>query len=175
LTSLEKPLTLALEVVCPGLKNLSEVKSAGAGSWQRNGATWSSVSLKNEQANSALFTAEVESPPGIAPPRFPIWNRVFDYAEPDLQREYAFVAVNPFLVTKEDPFTVASFTPPSDVGQKKEFEIARCDRQGEFDNLHIHPYVGFDDPAGAGKTGDQTKSMVEAPIAADECIHLHWR
>jgi hypothetical protein len=78
-------------------------------------------------------------------------------------------------VTKTGPFTVAGFNPPSDVGQKSVFEIARCDRQGEYDNLHIHPYVGFDDPAGAGKTDDQGKPMVEAPIAADECVHLHWR
>jgi hypothetical protein len=53
-----------------------------------------------------------------------------------------------------------------------------CERfpgQGEYDNVHIPPYVGFDDPASADATGDPSRPLVEAPLAADEVMHLHWR
>lgn len=104
--------------------------------------------------------------------QFPHWHRIFEYVEPDLRTEQAFDAVvYPRSVTKVLPFevTCGPSHAPTKITQHRE------PGQGEFDNVHIHPWVGFDDPAGEDKRGTQNLPLIEAPIAADEVIHLHWR
>jgi hypothetical protein len=54
-------------------------------------------------------------------------------------------------------------------------KVVRVPGQGEFDNLHIHPYLGFDDPRGAGETTNRSFALTEAPLGGDEMVHMHWR
>jgi hypothetical protein len=37
--------------------------------------------------------------------------------------------------------------------------------QGEFDNVHIHPWVGSDDPTAAKASSDQNHALIEVPLA----------
>jgi hypothetical protein len=102
-------------------------------------------------------------------PNQPSWDRVFDYCEPDVRTELEFDAVVfPRSLASTKPFIAAS---PSSV-------LLNCRRvggQGEFDNAHIHPWVGFDDPSSSSGTNQNSPKFIEAPIAADEVIHMHWR
>jgi hypothetical protein len=103
-------------------------------------------------------------------PTPPGWNVVFDYAEPALVNEIDFDAVVfPRSLAFTDPFTVI----PSEGSFP--LKCVRVGGQGEFDNVHIHPWVGFDDPLSASGTNPASPALVEAPFAADEAIHMHWR
>ena len=104
------------------------------------------------------------------PPFFPDWDRVFDYVDVDIQTERVFDAVI-FPSTKTND-TVFTLNWPLGKGT---LQCKREMRQGEYDNLHIHPYVGFDDPAADKGRADQTHAMIEAPIGNDEVVHMHWR
>jgi hypothetical protein len=71
-----------------------------------------------------------------------------------------------------------SFTIPWSPAHPNPLTCFREPGQGEYDNIHITPYLGFDDP----KTDDPSAPTavskfpwIEAPLAADEVIHLHWR
>lgn len=107
----------------------------------------------------------------------PFWPNVFDYGNPEITSETAFDAVvfprsdtNLKDCTITGPMALsASGVPPLTFGSN------RAPGQGEFDNLHIHPFVGYDDPRSAFGTTDQSHALVEAPLAADEVVHLHWR
>jgi hypothetical protein len=124
---------------------------------------------------------------GVIAPVPAYWDFIFDYLEPDLQKEMAFDAVvYPRSKTNTDRFVVqwpganyhlSALIPPqvNDGLRKGELDMFRTPGQGEFDNIHLHPYVGFDDPANAGASDDQSRAMIEAPAAADEVIHMHWR
>jgi hypothetical protein len=102
-------------------------------------------------------------------PNKPFWDRVFDYAEPDLHSEMEFDAVVfPRSLASTNPFIVAS--PATTL-----LQCQRVGGQGEFDNVHIHPWVGLDDPSSGGGTNPTSPALVEAPLAADEVIHMHWR
>jgi hypothetical protein len=106
--------------------------------------------------------------PFLAPNK-PFWDRVFDYSEPDVNTEIAFDAVVfPRSIASTKPFTAAS--PSSSL-----LQCQRVGGQGEFDNVHIHPWVGFDDPTSSSGTNSNSPKFIEAPIAADEVIHMHWR
>jgi hypothetical protein len=103
------------------------------------------------------------------PPNKPFWDRVFDYTEPDLRNEIEFDAVVfPRSLASTNPFIIG--TPATTL-----LQCQRVGGQGEFDNVHIHPWVGFDDPSSASGTNPASPSLVEAPLAADEVIHMHWR
>lgn len=102
----------------------------------------------------------------------PTWDVVFDYGEPDLSNETEFDAVVfPRAQVQTNPYTL---TGPV-TSQLKILPCQRVGGQGEFDNIHIHPWVGFDDPSDAANTGQTNIALIEAPLAADEVIHLHWR
>ena len=104
-------------------------------------------------------------------PQDPDWDIVFDYAEPEIKNEMIFDAV----IYPRDYVHTNKFEIQWKTARNGKLSCNREPGQGEFDNVHIHPYVGFDDPADDGATNDKTRSMIEAPLAADEVIHLHWR
>jgi hypothetical protein len=105
------------------------------------------------------------------PPTDPNWDVVFDYGEPDLGKEIEFDAVVfPRSAASSNPYKLIG-----PIGAKKTLLCQRVGGQGEFDNIHIHPWVGLDDPTGAGKADPASAALVEAPLAADEVIHMHWR
>jgi hypothetical protein len=106
------------------------------------------------------------------PPLRPFWDRVFDYAEPDIGNEIEFDAVIfPRSKVSTDPYILSG---PNAV-QLQGLACQREPGQGEFDNVHIHPWVGFDDPSNASGTNPASPALIEAPIAADEVVHMHWR
>lgn len=110
----------------------------------------------------------------------PFWCFLFDYAHTEIRGAFEIDAVvHPRSARNAMPFSVSwppattSFIPG--MGVSGVLTCIRHEGQGEFDNVHIHPYVGFDDPSGSAATFQSGHAMVEAPTAADEAIHLHWR
>jgi hypothetical protein len=115
-------------------------------------------------------------------PNGPYWDFVFDYFIPGIRNETLIDAV---VYPRGTRGTRPSFTIPWSPVQADLGFLApglTCYRepgQGEYDNIHITPYIGFDDPM----TDDPSHPTVlaskypwiEAPVAADEVIHLHWR
>jgi len=132
---------------------------------------------------ASLFTDtnNAERPlPGLKQP--PYWDILFDYGEPDLFRPIEFDAVvYPRSAANRQEFTVnwpGAWPTPISVPnplRSGRLKVTRVPGQGEFDNLHVHPYVGFDDPRGAGETTNRSFSLVEAPLGGDEVVHMHWR
>jgi hypothetical protein len=123
-------------------------------------------------------TNDADRPTPTPPFGGPNWDIVFDYMQPEMTHETAFDAVlYPRTLTNTKPFFVfwPGADPPTTAGTPGVLRVLRAPGQGEFDNVHIHPYVGFDDPANSGATGDRSRALVEAPLAADEVIHMHWR
>ncbi len=118
--------------------------------------------------------------PGLKQP--PYWDVMFDYGEPDLNHPVEFDAVvYPRSATNTREFTVnwpgAWPTPiaiPNPLRNGR-LKVVRAPGQGEYDNLHIHPYLGFDDPRGAGETTNRNFALIEAPLGGDEVLHMHWR
>jgi hypothetical protein len=108
------------------------------------------------------------------PPAVPIWPTVFDYGEPDLSNELAFDAVvfpdtlanTSAFQCVETQIALAPGNPNTTIPITTTLNVQRAPRQGQFDNVHIHPFVGADPPG---------RNLVEAPLAADEVIHMHWR
>jgi hypothetical protein len=120
--------------------------------------------------------------PGGIIPTPPNWDYVFDYFIPGIRYEMLIDAVvYPRGPRGNRPSFTIPWSPASPFLNPLNNGTLTCYRepgQGEYDNLHITPYLGFDDP----KQEDPTKTTaptefpwIEAPIAADEVIHLHWR
>jgi hypothetical protein len=122
---------------------------------------------------------------GYPIPNPPDWDNLFDYIVPGATTEMAFDAVvyprgprspnlagrpsfaipwspSDYSVTLPDSTTVAGL------------KCVREPGQGEYDNIHVSPYLGFDDPA-SGNPSSGAYPLIEAPGAADEVIHMHWR
>ncbi len=106
----------------------------------------------------------------------PQWDYMFDYANPRVRKELVFDAV----VFEDTPSSPQSFTinysgAGTDLPSPGLLKCIRQPRQGEYDNLHISPYLGFDVPGQPDSETASTYPFVEAPLAADEIVHLHWR
>jgi hypothetical protein len=118
-------------------------------------------------------------PGGKYVPTAPEWDRVFDYIIPGIRNEMIIDAVvYPRGARGKRPRFTIPWSPAMFVGSSIDMTCYREPGQGEYDNIHITPYLGFDDPT----TDDPTAATaatnypwIEAPLAADEAIHLHWR
>lgn len=110
--------------------------------------------------------------PGTGP-QPPYWDVMFDYINPWIKRELAFDAVVHPRRPRATPRPMFKVFWP---GSKNVLKCYREPGQGEYDNLHVSPYLGFDDPSHFDPSGAATEyPLVEAPLAGDEMIHLHWR
>ena len=108
---------------------------------------------------------------GVSPQNFPgppHWADVFDYLRPNLTEEYEFDGVigpnstSSKLITRSDIYTWPR-------GEATTITLEKSPRQGSYDNVHTHGYMGDDprDPAHG--------PMVHAPACGEACFHLHWR
>jgi hypothetical protein len=114
------------------------------------------------------------------------WQQIFDYHQPDVTTEREFVGVYSSL-GGPDITAPANLIPPDPRGLKSRSQIYRWNygdsgsdyrhtvkkvsRQGAYDNMHIHAYMGLDEDA----PGGAPMSMVHAPGCAEACFHIHWR
>ena len=116
------------------------------------------------------------------PPNPPRWDWVFDYLIPGIRNEVLIDAVvYPRAAPGPRPSFAIPWSPAFPSGDSSPGGTLTCFResgQGEYDNIHITPYLGFDDPTTDDPTKPTAASIfpwIEAPLAADEVIHLHWR
>jgi len=111
---------------------------------------------------------------GTIVPNPPDWDNVFDYLVPGIRNEMFIDAV---VYPRGTRGTRPSFTIPWSPANNP-LTCYREPGQGEYDNIHITPYLGFDDPTTDDPSAPRAASnypWIEAPLAADEVIHLHWR
>jgi hypothetical protein len=112
---------------------------------------------------------------GTIVPNPPDWDYVFDYLVPGIRQEMLIDAV---VYPRGLRGTRPSFTIPWATAETNPLMCYREPGQGEYDNIHITPYLGFDDPNTDDPSAPTAMSIfpwIEAPLAADEVIHLHWR
>lgn len=111
--------------------------------------------------------------PGIQPSIF--WQNIFDYANYNVKFEKEFVAVygdNSDLLSssnigKNKEYRKTEYDYPSgNIGFDK-ITLNKYPRQGAFDNIHLHGYLGH------YKDNDQL--VIHAPICGYCCFHMHWR
>jgi hypothetical protein len=105
----------------------------------------------------------------------PFWQNIFDYASYGLETEKEFIAVYGNNSDELDPSNFGKFKnerkdenfnyPLSSSNTK--LTLDKIDRQGYYDNLHLHGYLGH--------YLDNQKLVVHAPICGYCCFHLHWR
>jgi hypothetical protein len=92
------------------------------------------------------------------------WDVMFDYVNPWIRYEQAFDAVIFPRRSRALP------RPRFDIHWRGASGLLACYRepgQGEYDNLHISPYLGFDDPVLPDPVTPTLYPLVEAPLAAD--------
>lgn len=101
----------------------------------------------------------------------PTWQYIFDYVKPDITQETEIQATYGFQdKTSEnaDKFKaerIVKYTYPS--GTDNFITLMKTSRQGEYDNIHFHGYMG--------KYADNNLPVIHAPICGFCCFHLHWR
>jgi hypothetical protein len=105
-------------------------------------------------------------------PVLPLWSWVFDYTKSNLSQTTQFVGVyspgdaDPAARTKGQMFRNMQYRwpPPGTTDDTNNYtaQFMKYPRQGDYDNLHLHPVPADED-------------MVEAPFCADGCLHFHWR
>lgn len=101
----------------------------------------------------------------------PTWAFIFDYLKPNITQESEIVAVygKQDLTTKPDSFNERSKSyiyPPNNPSNTK-ITLTKTPRQGEYDNIHFHGYMGH--------YADNDQIVIHAPICGFCCFHLHWR
>lgn len=93
------------------------------------------------------------------------WANLFDYYSPEVTGGGAITGVyGPGNATKWSSLRTGSY-PWS--GQT--MKIQKVARQGQYDNIHVHGYLG-------NHTSPYPAiNIVEAPFCPEDCFHLHWR
>lgn len=100
------------------------------------------------------------------------WGMVFDYLYANFQQEKEMVAV---YGPNDGNFHVAT-TPrranylwpstPSHTDYNR-YVIIKANRQGQYDNVHLHADMGRPDIYG--------NTQIHAPFCGHSCVHMHWR
>ena len=97
---------------------------------------------------------------GVIPP-FPNWSYIFDYHSGGIMTEMEIAAV------------YGPGTPQWSTERRGRMNwstgvlnVAKAPRQGAYDSIHMHGYMG-DDPHGG--------ALVHAIFCGEACFHLHWR
>jgi len=100
----------------------------------------------------------------------PAWSWIFDYARGDAAQNFSIVGAycptDPADGTKgQQPREMQYKWPPAGSFQGNNdyrLTIKKFERQGFYDNIHIHP-------------SEEDPHFIEAPFCADVCMHIHWR
>lgn len=106
----------------------------------------------------------------------PTWAYIFDYQH-ILENEEEFMAVYSHKDTGYYNALEKRFYGTSERNQKYNYpvgnptsnyiDLKKMPRQGEFDNIHLHGYMGH--------YLDNDKIVRHAPICGFCCFHMHWR
>lgn len=97
------------------------------------------------------------------------WLMVFDYLTGDLAEERQIVGVY-------GPEDGSKFRAPEGAPRQKRYvyggllpslTLRKMDRQGDYDNCHIHARMPQPDRCG--------NVQIHAPFCGHSCVHLHWR
>lgn len=102
----------------------------------------------------------------------PTWAYIFDYTKPNINEECEIHAVynSEDLYEKPDAFNderKQSYLYPPGNPDNKQITLTKLPRQGQYDNIHFHGYMGH--------YADNNEPVLHAPICGYCCFHLHWR
>lgn len=110
---------------------------------------------------------------GILQPS-PFWNNIFDYSIYNLNNETEFIAVHGIQSNRFNEnncrFTESTEKypyPDTDPASIYKISLKKEQRQGGFDNIHLHGYLGH--------YSDNNQPVIHAPICGYCCFHMHWR
>jgi hypothetical protein len=97
------------------------------------------------------------------------WLMVFDYLIGNVTKEKELIGVygpkdgNKYSQSASSARRIRYRYPP---GSPYRMVVAKKDRQGDYDNTHMHANMGLD---------RCNNVAVHAPFCAHSCVHLHWR
>jgi hypothetical protein len=100
------------------------------------------------------------------------WNMVFDYMLANMTQEREIVGVYgpgdglKYRMTSAGDRTRSYIWPDALLGPWDEILLAKADRQGAYDNIHVHAKMPDDSCHHA---------PIHAPFCGHSCIHMHWR
>lgn len=105
----------------------------------------------------------------------PTWAYIFDYKKANLQYQTEIKAVygfqdNNFSSTPQGkfaPLRTRKYKYPLLNTGNHAIGLTKYARQGEYDNIHFHGYLG--------NYKDNSSIVLHAPICGFCCFHLHWR
>jgi hypothetical protein len=98
------------------------------------------------------------------------WLMVFDYLLSNVTTEKELIGVygprdgNKYAQSPSSRRRIRYRYPP---GSPYHLVVAKKDRQGDYDNTHMHARMSA--PDGCGNL------QIHAPFCAHSCVHLHWR
>lgn len=101
----------------------------------------------------------------------PTWAYIFDYVKPNILREaeiqatYGIQDRSQSNAIKFQAERKVKYTYP--LGTEKAITLVKKSRQGQYDNIHFHGYLGY--------YKDNSLPVIHAPICGLCCFHLHWR
>lgn len=100
------------------------------------------------------------------------WGMLFDYMHANFKQEKEFVAVYGPEDKNFHRQTVqrrANYLWPTDGVHTahNRYVIIKTDRQGQYDNVHLHADMGRRDVNG--------QEQIHAPFCGHSCVHMHWR
>ncbi|MTV36369.1 hypothetical protein [Duganella radicis] len=100
------------------------------------------------------------------------WGMVFDYIKANFTTEKEVVGVygpNDGNFYRATTLRRANYVWPAGpvLLQYNAFVVIKVDRQGQYDNIHLH--------ADMGRPDKQGNIQIHAPFCGHSCVHMHWR
>lgn len=134
-----------------------------------NNGRFSSSGPKDDRRRPPIV---VDLIPGVEEPSL-FWSNIFDYGLYNIGKGVEFIAAygagtddfdgNDFKERKSRKLTY----PINNPNPEEKIEFVQMKRQGAFDNIHLHGYLGHYEDVG--------QPVVHAPICGYCCFHMHWR
>ncbi|MBS0180502.1 MAG: hypothetical protein JSR20_17230 [Nitrospira sp.] len=100
------------------------------------------------------------------------WGMVFDYLHANFTQEKEIIGVygpNDGNFYRATTARRANYVWPATavLAQYNAYVIVKANRQGQYDNVHLHADMGRDDRYG--------NTQIHAPFCGHSCVHMHWR
>ncbi|MEM6269773.1 MAG: hypothetical protein AAF998_10065 [Bacteroidota bacterium] len=103
---------------------------------------------------------------------YPSWSYIFEYVHTEIQNsvEHTMV-IGPAsgMPAKEKSRSLKYPNPEATSLGGWDYECTKEPRQGAYDNIHTHGYMGMH------HKGDTSKRIMMAPFCQESCVHMHWR
>lgn len=127
----------------------------------------SNTSMKGNQRGDILTGRPLRNTIGVLLGGPAGWGLLFDYIKPDVGTETEVFAV---AAPKNHIVKNYVWPNPSDLSimnSSANIELAKVQRQGKYDNIHVHAAMPNKD--------SEENPQIHAPFCGHSCVHMHWR